>query len=369
MADSPPDLVQRAAARLAKSGSAQTESLDNPPQPKIPAANQAPTETPKTEFAAQRVVRETPSQVEPPVDQSRQKIAASGQTETVTPKEPLTRQRALREPPPQPAPETGVAFQARVRTSQRRVNLSPTSLAARGIVLPSSGVTRTLEEFRALKRNVLANMSGDRGGAGTGSERIVLVTSANSGDGKTFVAINLALALAFEKGIEVLLMDADSYRQSCLGYMGISAERGWIDHIAGDAPVLRDLVLQTNEPNLLVLPSGGKRHEVPELMSSQGMKTLLDELIDANPNRIIIIDALPCLVSAEPVILSGLAGQTIFIVAAQETSQPDVETSLRLLSASPNVSLILNKAEPGLGEQFKGYGYGYVYQNQPGRTV
>ena len=79
-----------------------------------------------------------------------------------------------------------------------------------------------------------------------------------------------------------------------------------------------------------------------------------------DPGRLIIIDALPCLTSTEPTVLSALAGQTLFVVAAHETSKEDIESSLRLLSASPSISFVLNKTEPMLTEQFKGYGYDYA---------
>ena len=302
MADLPPDLIQRAAARLTKGEPARSEAVIEAPRQQIPVAPNAETN---------RAARTT---------------------------------HAVPEPPPGP---------------QRSVNLSPTSLAARGIALPSSGFSRTGEEFRVLKRSVLANVARERGVSQTGSDRIVLVTSSNMGEGKTFVAINLALTLAYEKDTRVLLMDSDAYRQSLLAYMGISADVGWIDHVVKPTTPLDALMLQTNVPNLSVLPSGKDRHEIPELMSSQQMKNLLDELTGQCPNRIVIIDSLPCLASTEPSILAALAGQTVFVVAAHQTSRGDLEASLRLVGASPNVSLLLNKAEPRLSEQFKAYGYGY----------
>jgi len=57
-----------------------------------------------------------------------------------------------------------------------------------------------------------------------------------------------------------------------------------------------------------------------------------------------------------------MVGQAVFVVAAHETSRDQVESSLRLINACPSVSLILNKAEPMLTEQFGKYGYGYGYQ-------
>jgi Mrp family chromosome partitioning ATPase len=246
--------------------------------------------------------------------------------------------------------------------SQRHVNVSPTSLALHGIALPSSGFSRTVEEFRALKRHVLSSASRARSTADAASGRIILVTSARPGEGKTFTATNLALALAYEKDARVLLMDADAYRQSLMSYLGISADKGWLDVISEPSPPLDRITLKTNVQGLWVVPAGRERGEIPEIMSSRHMKKLLDLLMQEDPGRYIVIDALPCLTSTEPSILAPLAGQALFVVAAHQTSQADIESSLRLLSGSPSVSLLLNKTEPLLSEQFQGYGYAYASQ-------
>jgi Mrp family chromosome partitioning ATPase len=103
---------------------------------------------------------------------------------------------------------------------------------------------------------------------------------------------------------------------------------------------------------------------VPELLSSRKMGYMVTEMARRYPDRFIIFDTLPCLASSEPAILAGMVGQTVFVVAAHETSRDQVESSLRLINACPSVSLILNKAEPMLTEQFGKYGYGYGYQYQ-----
>ncbi len=245
------------------------------------------------------------------------------------------------------------------------VSISQTTLAEQAIVLPSSGRSRTVEEFRILKREILANISRNRGASSGSRNRIVLVTSANPGEGKTFTATNLALALASEKDTHALLMDADAYRQSMLAYLGISVDRkGWLDFLSGQVTRASDLILHTNLANFSVLPAGRERDQIPELMSSSRMTELLDELTLEDPSRIIVIDAVPCLTSTEPSILGGLAGQTLFVVAAHETAQDQIESSLRLLKASPSVSLMLNKMHPVLADHFKGYGYTYGSQRQ-----
>ncbi|HTK78907.1 MAG TPA: AAA family ATPase [Rhizomicrobium sp.] len=242
------------------------------------------------------------------------------------------------------------------------VSISQTTLASHGIALPSSGTSRTVEEFRALKREVIANIARTRDASTGLSNRIVLVTSANPGEGKTFTATNLALALASEKDTHVLLMDADAYRQSMLGYLGIFAEKGWLDFVSEKSARLGELILHTNLPNFSVLPAGKERDQIPELISSSRMADLFEQLMSEDPARLVVVDAVPCLTSTEPSILAGLAGQTLFVVAAHETAQDQIEASLRLLKASPRVNLMLNKMHPVLTDHFKGYGYTYGAQ-------
>lgn len=266
-----------------------------------------------------------------------------------------------------PVPHTPRTIEADTRLPYRtngehaQINLSPTTLAANGIVLPGSRFSRTTEEFRSLKRHVLSLALRSGNGTEQKSRRIILVTSARQGEGKTFTATNLAMALSFEKDARVLLMDADAYRQSLMSYLGLSATSGWLDSMSQDANPDTHII-RTNLPGFSVLPTGKERAEIPELMSSRKMNQMLDDLVRADPGRFIVMDALPCLTSTEPAILAPLAGQTLFVVAAHQTSREDVESSLRLLNNSPNVSLVLNKAEPVLTEQFKGYGYDYAYQ-------
>jgi receptor protein-tyrosine kinase len=246
----------------------------------------------------------------------------------------------------------------------RHVNVSPTTLAANGISLPSAGFVRTVEEFRIIKRHILANASRSPVGPGSDFNRVIMITSAKPGDGKTYTAINLALSLAFERDLKVLLVDADVYRQSMCGYLGIKVDVGWTDLLSDTSLTFPDVLLHTNIPNLSVLPAGKSQSEVPELLSSRKMGYMVTEMARRYPDRFIIFDTLPCLASSEPAILAGMVGQTVFVVAAHETSRDQVESSLRLINACPSVSLILNKAEPMLTEQFGKYGYGYGYQYQ-----
>jgi protein-tyrosine kinase len=246
----------------------------------------------------------------------------------------------------------------------REVTISAASLAMHGIYLPSAGFLRPVEEFRIIKRQVLVNASRNSAITGNDLNRVIMVTSSKPGEGKTYTAINLALSIAYERDVKVLLVDADGYRQSMLKYLGIESQTGWLDLLANPKLGFSDVLLRTNIPNLNILPAGKSHSEVPELMASRKMGNMMTEMVRRYSDRIIIFDTLPCLVSSEPVILSSLVGQTIFVVAASDTSRSQVESSLRLISSCPSVSLVLNKADPHMSEQFGKYGYGYGHRNE-----
>jgi protein-tyrosine kinase len=250
------------------------------------------------------------------------------------------------------------------------VNLSPTVMASKGIFLPSAGAgfVPTIEEFRLLKRHVLSTVSRARATMGNAANRI-LVTSACPGDGKTFTAINLALSLAFEHDRRVTLVDADSQRQSMVNYLGIATEKGWIDMLAGESLTLEDIYLNTNIPNLGLIPSGKHAANMPELIGSKAMQRFIESLHERDPERIIIFDSLPCLVSNEPAIFSEKVGQVVFVVASDETKREEVQTALRLLTGCPNVGLVLNKGPSLLSETFGKYGYGYYKTNTASHQV
>jgi protein-tyrosine kinase len=244
----------------------------------------------------------------------------------------------------------------------RSVVLSQATLAANGIVLPSSGFSRQIEEFRSIKRQVLSTIMRNAPSMGQGLNRLMMITSAAPAEGKTYVSINLALAIAVERDFNVLLVDADAHRQSLVTRLGITAEKGWLDLLTDDSLKPSDVIVGTNIANLSVLPAGDTRSEIPELMSSRKMADLVNGLVAENPNRLVIFDSLPCLVSTEPTILASLVGQVLFVVEASETSREAIESSLRLLEGCPSISLILNKGDPLLIDQFSKYGYGYAYQ-------
>jgi receptor protein-tyrosine kinase len=266
----------------------------------------------------------------------------------------LLRQQEANEPEPLSTPTEEAAF----RPGAPELMLDRGRLASYGITIPSSARSRTVEEFRLVKRNLMTQLSQGHVIADQRSTRLIMVTSARPGEGKTFISLNLALAFASERDVKALLVDVDTQHSSLQTILGIPSELGIVDVLAGNHE-LPEVLIQTNMPNLMVLPSGRGGPHVPELFSSNQMALLMAEMTRRFADRYIIIDTPPCMASSDAAALAPLVGQIVFIVEAHHTQQVEIEASLSMLSACPRISLLLNKSDTMAGEHFGSYEYYY----------
>jgi protein-tyrosine kinase len=236
-------------------------------------------------------------------------------------------------------------------------------LASFGISIPSSGRSRTVEEFRLVKRNLMTAWSQEDSIGNGQSSRLIMVTSARPGEGKTFSSLNLALAFASERDAKALLVDIDTQRPGLPNILGIPQDKGIVDVLGGNLE-LSEVLIQTNIPNLMILPAGRGGPHVPELFSSREMSALLSALTSRLGDRFIIIDTPPCMASSDAAALAPLVGQIVFIVEAHHTQQAEIEAALSMLSACPRISLLLNKSDALASEHFGSYGYDYHYTGE-----
>jgi len=271
----------------------------------------------------------------------------------------LLRQRegSESEPGPLPVPSEEAAFEH----GGPELILDRGRLASYGITMPSSARSRTVEEFRLVKRNLMTQLSQANSIADQRSTRLIMVTSARPGEGKTFISLNLALAFASERDVKALLVDVDTQHSSLQTILGIPSELGIVDVLSGSRE-LSEVLIQTNIPNLIVLPSGRGGPHVPELFSSNRMAILMAEMTRRFADRYIIIDTPPCMASSDAAALAPVVGQIVFIVEAHHTQQVEIEASLSMLSACPRISLLLNKSDTMAGEHFGSYEYYYYSQ-------
>lgn len=244
-----------------------------------------------------------------------------------------------------------------VQTS-RQVTLDLGVLSAAGIVTPNAPRSHSADQFRLIKRPLLANAKA-KGEKALKHGNLIMVTSSLSGEGKSYTSLNLAMSIAMELDNTVMLVDADVARPSILRMLGLQTMPGLLDVLEGSKD-MHSVLLKTNIDKLTILPSGSSRPKATELLASDAMRRLLDDIAARYPDRIIIFDSPPLLLTTESRVLATQMGQVVMVVQAERTLQADVDHALSTIRGCANINLVLNKVR-GSSQDGYGYGYGYGY--------
>ena len=237
-----------------------------------------------------------------------------------------------------------------------RIELDLAGMSRRGLVTSAGGRTPMVEEFRIIKRPLIKRAFAARK-AGDNPGNLIMVTSSLPGEGKTFCAINLAMSIAMELDHTVLLVDADVARPSILRTLGVSAQRGLLD-VLQDEYEMADVLLRTNVDTLTILPAGTSNANATEILASQSMRMLVQEIANRYPDRIVIFDSPPLLLTSEARVLASHMGQIAMVVESERTTQHAVLEALSQLEGCSNVNLIYNKSRELLGAETYDYHYG-----------
>ena len=259
--------------------------------------------------------------------------AARRLEETRVPTLPTARERA----------QPGFAERPMVARQSKSIEIDLARLSAMGYLTPETPRAQIADEFRVIKRPLLTNLYGGSA-APVDKANLIMVTSSLAGEGKTFVAVNLAISLAMELDKTVLLVDADVARPSVLSRLGLSNTVGLLDVLADPSIQLPDVLLRTNIAKLTILPAGGSRGHATEMLASDTMGDLLAELATRYADRIIIFDAPPLLPSPESRVLATRMGQVILVVEAEQTPQRTALQALSTIDSCPVVMPLLNKS-------------------------
>lgn len=245
-------------------------------------------------------------------------------------------------------------------STSRRIELDMDSLAQHGIVTPKAERSNLADELRVIKRPLLRNVAG-KGVAPVKNGNLIMITSAVPGEGKSFTAANLAMSIAMELDHTVLLVDADVARPSLPRLFGLPPSKGLLDVLVDPATDLSQVMLRTNIEKLSILPSGSPHPHATELLASEAMARLLEELAMRYSDRVIIFDSPPLLVTTEARALASHMGQVVLVVRAERTTHAEVKHALSLIELAPVKMLMLNQAADRSASGH-GYGYGYGYQ-------
>jgi protein-tyrosine kinase len=251
-------------------------------------------------------------------------------------------------------------LESRPAVQSRQVEIDLARVASAGIVTPNAPRSYVADEFRVIKRPLLANASRN-GSAAIHRGNLIVVTSALPGEGKTFTAVNLAMSMAMEMDKTVLLVDADVAAPSIPRILGLPPSKGLLDVLV-DGVELSDVLVRTNVEKLSLLPAGTRHPRATEILASEGMSRLLDEMAERYSDRIIIFDSPPLLATTEARVLAAQMGQVVMVVQAQQTTQADVTQALATIESCPVKMMVLNKGRAlklPRSRQAHGYGYGY----------
>lgn len=236
----------------------------------------------------------------------------------------------------------------------KRVEIDCARLAGLGYVTPDAKGTQLARDFRIIKRPLLTSVQA-KPGVGVDRANLIMVTSSLAGEGKTFVSINLAMSLAMELDHTVVLVDADVARPSVLNQLGVAPATGLLDLLTDSSIRVSDVLLKTNVDKLSILPAGKQHERATELLASEGMGRLLDDLATRFPDRILVFDTPPLLLSTESRVLAARMGQVVLVVEAERTAHHLVADALAMIESCRVVLPLLNKAS----ESEVGAYYGY----------
>jgi protein-tyrosine kinase len=205
------------------------------------------------------------------------------------------------------------------------------------------------EQFKILRTNILFPLAGN-------SPRSILLTSAAPGEGKTFAAANLAISIALNINRHVLLIDADMRQPQLHKRFGFGSVPGLSDYLADDRP-LQSLLLKTKVDKLTLLPAGPPPENPSELIGAERMSSLIAEVANRYPDRIVVIDAPPPALAAETGVLARQVDGIIVVVRYGKTRRDDLADMIARLGEKKILGSIVNFIETA-ATRYYGYKYG-----------
>ncbi|NQY48062.1 MAG: tyrosine-protein kinase family protein [Colwellia sp.] len=260
-------------------------------------------------------------------------------------------------------PVTSETVNSKENCNKDKIILNGDRLNERGFIYSPDSAHHIQEEFRHIKRKLLNNAFG-LASKTLHNSNLIMVTSSHPNEGKTYIAINLALSIALEQDKTVLLIDADVLRPSLHRELEFDSKKGLLEYLLAEVTSLSDIIYSTNIENLKLIPAGKPHHLTNELLASERMESLAKELAERYPDRIVIFDCPPILGVTETPVLSDLVGQALIVVEESKTKTDDVKTAVSQLNNDIAIGLVMNKTIRSKKDIYGYYGYGYGRKNQ-----
>jgi len=229
------------------------------------------------------------------------------------------------------------------------------TLKRAGLALSGRARTRISEEYRITVGRILRTLRATK--TRTEPSNLLMVTSAKPGEGKSFTALNVAASIAQNGLGEVLLVDMDAKPKSLSATMSLTDAPGLYNLVANPTLRIEDTLIRTAIGGLSYLPIGSRDVTASEPGVSRPVSATIERLRRRFAHHFIILDCAPCLSTSDPSTLAALVDQVVMVVEAERTQRSELESSLELLRACPNVTLVLNKVRLTNSYTFGAYYY------------
>lgn len=266
--------------------------------------------------------------------------------------------------PAAPPPPAVVEYQR----TDKVVNVNPRMLRSAGL-LPAEAEARRLDaEYRQIKRPLIAAARG-RGAPAVPNGRAIMIASALPGEGKTFTSVNLALSIALENDTSVLLVDGDLAKSHVSRAFEVKDEPGLMDLLVDESRAPASVILPTTVRGLSLMPAGRDSATATELLASQRMQSVVADLLERDPNLIVLFDSPPLLLTSESRVLISVVGQIVVVVRAEETTHQAVRDALSqvaTVTTEKPVGLILNQCQTNHSHGYYGYYGDYGQSSKAG---
>ena len=210
------------------------------------------------------------------------------------------------------------------------------------------------EAFRKLKTQIFLHPGN--------SPRTILVTSAAPQEGKTLVAVNLAVAISKEMHSNAILVDADLRRPGI--HLEKSQTAKGLSNYLSDGVPLSEILVNSGIEKLRIILAGPSTRKSSELIRSKKMGELLQSLRESGDNTYIVIDSPPAIATADPTLLSKMVDAVILVVRAGYTSRESVQSAIKSIGRQKIIGVVFNQMNVKPSTYFSEYYRYYQYYKE-----
>ena len=263
-------------------------------------------------------------------EQNSQPVSSSDRIETTAPVEP----EILVEPLLPEASLDYLSFAPSLISEYSYRTVTVRALAKMPILPFDGSDRRTAESYRILRTNIVHHPA---------RPKMVVISSAGAGDGKTTSAINIAGALALKQDIRVLLVDGDLRHGSIASRLGIESSPGLAEVLIGQCSLNEAIVQTENLPNLHVLASGQTLANPAELLDSGAWRGLVQDVRERF--HFIVVDTTPIGAVADYDLIQVVCDGTVMVLRPDHTDRQACMKAIQSVPKEKLIGAVLNRTE------------------------